>query len=190
MIRRPPSINRTRRRLLGAAIASGSTFAVNGWAQTSENYWAMPRALWLQRPETGEEARVVYWQDGRLLSDGYSRACTLLRDVRANQAVQMDLTLLDVICGAQGWFRAYGYDLPFTINSGYRTIETNRLLLPEGAAHNSLHTVGRACDGRVAGVPTEYLGRLALYLRGGGVGIYLAKSFVHMDTGRLRAWRG
>ena len=187
---RRSDVRSVRRRLLGALIAGSSLLAREGRAQTAENFLSLPRYLWLQRAETGEEIKVIYWQDGQLVEQGYVMACVLLRDVRANQGVRMDLALLDVLCGAQNWFRAYGYHLPFTVSSGYRTAETNRALAPEGAVYNSLHVAGRACDGKVVGVPADYLGRLALHLRGGGVGIYAGKGFVHIDTGRIRTWRG
>jgi uncharacterized protein YcbK (DUF882 family) len=150
------------------------------------DFWSLPRELWLQRRDSGEEVRTVYWQDGALIPQEYDRICRLLRDVRANKAVQMDPVLLDVLCGAQGWFKANGFDVPLLVNSGYRTMATNAAT--EGASKDSQHMRGKACDWRVSGVPADYLGKVAIYLAGGGVGIYSGMRFVHTDTGRIRVW--
>lgn len=58
----------------------------------------------------------------------------------------------------------------------------------EGVAAGSLHMVGRAVDIRLADVPLDRLRRSALSARLGGVGYYPASNFVHVDTGRVRAW--
>lgn len=154
----------------------------------ASNFWDRPRELWLYRKSTGDQVRAVYWADGRLVPDGYVRICRLLRDVHAQQAVQMDLVLLDIMRGIFGWFETYGFVRPIIINSGFRTMHTNAQT--EGAARNSMHTYGKATDLWMQGVSTEYMGKLGVYLSGGGVGYYASKNFVHIDSGRLRVWRG
>jgi uncharacterized protein YcbK (DUF882 family) len=57
-----------------------------------------------------------------------------------------------------------------------------------GVAKRSLHMQGRAIDVRVPRVSTERLYQAAKELRGGGVGLYRKSRFVHLDTGRVRAW--
>jgi uncharacterized protein YcbK (DUF882 family) len=47
---------------------------------------------------------------------------------------------------------------------------------------------GRAIDVRMTGFATRRLRDLALSLRSGGVGYYARSDFVHLDTGRPRAW--
>jgi uncharacterized protein YcbK (DUF882 family) len=47
---------------------------------------------------------------------------------------------------------------------------------------------GQAIDIRLADVPLAQLRDAALSMRGGGVGYYLQSDFVHVDTGRVRAW--
>lgn len=148
----------------------------------------MPRELWLRRKATGEVAREVYWFDGNLNVNGYNKICWLLRDVRAGQAVQMSLTLLDVLRGMQGWLSSYRLDRPLITTSGYRTFSTNEAT--EGSAHNSLHTQARAWDGYIDGVSAESVARFGAYLAGGGVGFYAHRSFVHLDDGRRRIWQG
>jgi uncharacterized protein YcbK (DUF882 family) len=63
-------------------------------------------------------------------------------------------------------------------------------LVTESVARSSLHVSGKACDFRIPGVSAEYTGKLCRYLQGGGVGVYQDKGFVHVDTGRVRQWRG
>ena len=57
-----------------------------------------------------------------------------------------------------------------------------------GVARRSLHLDGRAIDLRLADVPLASLRDAALELRAGGVGFYRSEGFVHLDTGRPRAW--
>jgi len=108
--------------------------------------------------------------------------------VRAGQAVQMSVVLLDILCGIQGFLRAYGHSIPLLTTSGYRSPATNASI--EGAVRSSMHIQGRAWDGRMQGVPADLLARIATYLQGGGVGLYQGRGFLHVDDGRLRFWRG
>jgi uncharacterized protein YcbK (DUF882 family) len=47
---------------------------------------------------------------------------------------------------------------------------------------------GRAIDVRLPGTPLPVLHRAAKALQRGGVGYYAQSDFVHVDTGRVRAW--
>ena len=47
---------------------------------------------------------------------------------------------------------------------------------------------GRAIDVRLPGVPLTELRDAGLSLGAGGVGFYPREQFVHLDTGRVRAW--
>jgi uncharacterized protein YcbK (DUF882 family) len=49
---------------------------------------------------------------------------------------------------------------------------------------------GKALDIRLQGVTCARLRDLALDSARGGVGYYRASNFVHIDTGRVRAWAG
>lgn len=130
----------------------------------------------------------MYFADGKLIQDGYVEACRVMRDVSANEAVQMSPVLLDILCGMQGFTAANNYKAPLITTSGYRSPATNAAT--EGAVRNSFHTQGRAWDGLMPGVSGELLASIALYLQGGGVGLYRGKGFLHIDDGRLRFWRG
>jgi uncharacterized protein YcbK (DUF882 family) len=81
----------------------------------------------------------------------------------------------------------HGIHLPIIVTSGYRSEKTNE---DAGGVRDSAHLRGGACDLYVEGVPVEYLKDLALYLQGGGVGIYPGSGFIHVYDGKLRSWRG
>ncbi|KWU17767.1 YcbK family protein [Burkholderia cenocepacia] len=156
------------------------------------DFWDRPRELNIQRG--GEHLKLVYWRDGQIVPEGYWAACRLLRDVRANQMTYMDPAALDILRGLLGYYEAWGWNQPVIINSGFRTASTNNSLLSEGAAKNSMHLYGRAIDLHMEGIPVAHLMQLGLYFRRGGVGFYPPTNrrigFVHLDTGRLRTWRG
>lgn len=150
------------------------------------DFWSQPRSLWLKRVATGEEIRQVYFANGQIVWPGYQAVCTLLRDVQAQQAVQMDLVLLDILCGVQGVLAGHGVHAPLHTHSGFRTPKTNNAL--ENASRSSQHLQGKAWDGGVPGVHSEFFSRAAIYLRGGGVGLYRSQQFTHLDSGNLRFW--
>lgn len=155
-------------------------------AQSQDNFWDKPRQIYLHRTQTGENARIVYFQDGKLNEQGYRLACYLLRDVRQNEVINMDLRLLDLICAVQAWLNYYGFSGPIRVTSGYRTNKTNSGL--EGAAKNSMHLYGKAIDFTVPGLSPAALAQIAAQFRAGGIGIYPSQNFIHLDTGGVRVW--
>ncbi len=181
---------------MGAATFSNPILAKTGFLlpqnyandQVAAEFWAQPRILNLYRPATGEHQVICYWRDGAIDIQGYREVCHMLRDVHANQTVAMDVRLLNLIRGMQGWLEiAYGIRDPYYINSGYRTIHTNDLT--EGSVKNSFHTRAMASDGKVPGLPIEYLGKLIAAFQGGGVGFYINRhQFIHKDVGGVRYW--
>lgn len=183
----PPLGAMTRRSaLLGAALLPMLSRAQA--PAIDPDYWNRPRALWLQRQQTGESVQEVYFADGQVQWAGYTRVCQLLRDVTANVAVQIDVVLLDALCGAQGYLRAFGVQVPWVVTSGHRTAKTNAAT--EGAAKDSLHVLGRATDGFLPGLKTEHQAGLARMYLQGGLGWYPSRGFIHLDSGRVRSWRG
>ncbi|MGS1117403.1 YcbK family protein [Castellaniella sp. UC4442_H9] len=176
-----------RRFLLNASglVAAATMFPHVLFAQ---GFWEQPRYLHIKRAQTGETVRETYWADGRIVRPGYERICHVLRDVQAGVAGQMTLRVLDILAGTQGWFRAYGQDRLIIATSGKRTPATNRAT--EGAAKDSQHMHDNAVDFLIDGVPTSYLSKLGLYLRGGGIGWYPNRHFVHVDGGWIRFWKG
>ncbi|HYG88977.1 MAG TPA: DUF882 domain-containing protein [Azospirillum sp.] len=143
------------------------------------------RRLRLYNTVTGESFDDVYWSEGRGLVEALARIDWLLRDPFADRCKPIDLELLHRLSTLQ---RASGRVGPFEVLSGYRSPETNRRLVTEGAARQSQHLFGRAVDLRLPGVRPRDLYRLALSLGSGGTGYYPRRGFVHLDTGPKRHW--
>ena len=182
----------SRRRFLkgSAAITAGVMAGVFSTSALPNDFWSQPRSIWMVNAQTREEVRATYFSDGTINEREYLALCNIMRDTHAGVAAYIDPVLLDIFSGTQGWFRQAGQERVLVLNSGYRTKSTNARVLKEGAARNSLHMEGRAGDIWIPDVPTDYLARLGVYLRGGGVGYYPSKRFVHVDTGGLRVWTG
>ena len=98
----------------------------------------------------------------------------------------MDIGLFNLLYGLQEWARAFTSDPLLTLNSGHRTARRNAHI--EGAAKDSQHIYGKAADFTMRGVTLDQLNAMARYFRVGGVGSY--RSFIHVDTGRVRFWQG
>jgi uncharacterized protein YcbK (DUF882 family) len=74
---------------------------------------------------------------------------------------------------------ARGYaNIPFIINSGYRTVEHN---IKVGGVKNSAHTIGKAADIRCTNT-AEALRIIWACSQAGFSRIGLAKGFVHVDS--------
>lgn len=160
------------------------------------DFWVKPRTLSVVRPASGERARVLYWRDGEIIDSAYQELCHLLRDVNGKATAPIDPKLLETLWGTQAFIARYGLEQPLEILSGYRTAASNRRLIESGvpAARQSLHTVGKAADIRVANLNEEVLGGLVKSFRQGGVGFYYRSGpkggWIHADTGLNRTWKG
>lgn len=145
------------------------------------------RALAFDNLHTGERLHAVYWSDGRYLASGRKEINWVLRDFRTDQVHPIDPAVLDLLHALQNRLECRG---PFEVISGYRSPATNAMLAAttEGVARHSLHMQGQAIDIRLAHVPLVTLHRAAVSLRAGGVGLYRASDFVHVDVGRVRYW--
>lgn len=164
-------------------VASPSAAQSKDWRQY---LLAGERSIFMGRD--GPARRIRYCtEDGLLDSDGYGAACSLLRDVHANKLVMMDPRLLDVLCGIQRWMEYNGRRSTIEILSGFRTQQTNASL--EGAAKNSMHLYGKAADIFISGASSAQVGAMVQQFNSnGGTGVYLARGFVHVDTGAARTW--
>ena len=145
------------------------------------------RRINLVVPRTGERLEAIYAIRGNYVPDVMQRVNRLLRDVRADEARAMDPRLLDIMSDAQ---RLLGHDRPFSVISGYRSRRTNDALRrrSRGVAKNSYHTRGMAADLRMKGVDAATLEAAGRELGRGGVGLYTASGFVHLDSGPVRRW--
>lgn len=185
-----PLISRRRFLKSSVAITAGIMAGVFSTSALPNDFWSQPRSIWMVNAKTGEQVRATYFSDGAIIEREYLALCNIMRDTHAGITAYIDPVLLDIFSGTQGWFRQAGQERVLVLNSGYRAKSTNARALKEGAARNSLHMEGRAGDIWIPDVPTEYLARLGVYLRGGGVGYYPSKRFVHVDSGGVRVWTG
>jgi uncharacterized protein YcbK (DUF882 family) len=179
----------SRRRVLEAggwaALSAAGVLADSAGArETLET-----RRIALKNLHTPETLDLVFRRGPQYVPEALRAVQVLLRDYRSGEQHPIDPGLLDYLYDVA---RAAGADPVFSVISGYRSPETNRMLheRSNGVASKSLHMVGRAIDVRLAGVGCADLAAHALGMQRGGVGYYRQSDFVHLDTGKFRSWRG
>lgn len=187
-------MNGHRRRILKTGALAAGALAAGLWrARRAEAGPAVvPQAskrIAFRNLHTPESLEVEFFRDGDYVPEALSAIQVLLRDFRNGEQHPIDPPLLDYL---HDLARSAGVDPQFHVISGYRSPVTNALLHEHsnGVARNSLHMQGRAIDVRLAGIDCAQLAGLALDMARGGVGYYRSSDFVHLDTGRIRSWRG
>jgi uncharacterized protein YcbK (DUF882 family) len=184
-----PPVDLTRRRLLKGALLAASALIAARYAGRAEAAME-PRRLALLNTHTGESLELDYFAGGGYLPAALSQLNHVLRDHRTNEEGSIDPALFDVLHEVAQTACA---DASFEVISGFRSASSNELLRAQGGggvARNSLHLKGMAIDVRLRGVGCSRLKDVALQLARGGVGYYAKSDFVHLDTGRVRTWRG
>jgi uncharacterized protein YcbK (DUF882 family) len=173
-------------RVTGIAAAT-ATLAPAASALAMLTAPATPRRLKFYNLHTSERLDIVYFEKGRYIPQALSEIDFILRDYRQNVVKPIVPALLDLVAAIRHKLHS---DAEVAIISGYRTPQTNAMLAArsDGVAHHSLHMDGLALDWRVPGRTLEQLHRVALAMRGGGVGYYPVSDFVHTDVGRVRYW--
>ena len=182
----PASIDRRRfLRIAGIAAATASLAPASALAMLTAP--ARPRHVKFYNLHTSEKLDIVYYEKGRYIPQALAEIDYILRDYRQNVVKPMSPALIDLVTAIRGKLRT---DAEVEIISGYRTAQTNAMLAvrSDGVAHHSLHMDGLALDWRVPGRTLDQLHRVALAMRGGGVGYYPSSDFVHTDVGRVRYW--
>jgi uncharacterized protein YcbK (DUF882 family) len=191
MRRTPPSPvpDSTRRTLLGAALAAPALWIAGAGRAAWAADLPVTRELSLLNTHTGETLLTRYFEAGQYLPRALSQLDHLLRDHRSGDAHPIDPKLFDVLFQVA---TRNGREPRFQVISGYRSPASNSKLRSrsQGVAERSLHLEGRAIDVRLSGVSCSKLRDVALSLACGGVGYYASSDFVHLDTGRVRAWTG
>jgi len=180
-------MTRLSRRGFVAAFATAAAVPLAAAPRRAEAAATAPRVLRFDHLHTGERLELEYFAAGSYLPDALDAANRLLRDFRTGHVGAIDPQLLDLLHRLAA---ATNTQRPFQIISGYRSPATNELLRGKsrGVATHSLHMTGQAIDIRLADVPLAALRDIALAARAGGVGYYPGSNFVHVDTGRVRAW--
>lgn len=138
---------------------------------------------------TGEQLNISYFIQERYLPEALEKINYILRDHRTGEIKPMDIRLLDLLHAISEEVQP---NSPFQIVSGYRSPSTNEMLRRQrrGVAKNSLHMEGKAVDIRLPDLSPASLRRVAAGMERGGVGYYPRLSFVHLDVGEVRYWRG
>lgn len=182
-----PNLVRRRELLTFGAAAGLAAIAAPAWAKGLD-IWEPRRAV-LDNLHTGEKFSEVYYANGSYLPDALAEATRVMRDWRTGDEHFIDPGLFDALHAIGGKLETRA---PFQIISGYRSPRTNAMLRgkSKGVAEHSQHSVGKAIDVRVPGVELSNLRGAAVAVGAGGVGFYPVSNFVHVDTGRVRQWRG
>ena len=149
------------------------------------------RTLTLHHVHTDEDLTITYKKNGQYDDEALKKINWIMRDWRKNEAVTMDREEIDLL-----WqlYQEVGAKEAIHIICGYRAPATNEMLRgrskKSGVARNSQHTLGKAIDFYIPGVPLDKLRETAMKLQGGGVGYYPTSGspFVHLDVGNVRAW--
>ena len=182
-----PHLNR-RQLLKAGLLASMVCLApLPAWARYGLTDY-QERSLSLLNTHTGERIKqIVYWEQGSYIPDALHDINYVLRDHRTDEVHSIDPKTLDLMVALSKRVEAKN---PFEIISGYRSPQTNSALRSssQGVAKNSYHMQGKAVDLRLRGVPLKVVRNAARTLQMGGVGYYPKSDFVHIDTGRVRAW--
>lgn len=180
----------SRRNFIGLLLVSGPViFRPKSVLAAVADLTTMERSLSLYNPNTKEDFNGIYWRDGGYIGDALSDLNHIMRDIRTDDVKQIDTHLLDLLTAISIKLKPKE---PFHVISGYRSPETNAILRKRGrgAAKNSYHIKGQAVDIRLPGFRTSLLRRTAYELKGGGVGYYPYRRFVHIDVGPVRYWNG
>ena len=173
----------SRRLFLGAGlVVAGGLISPAARAARVE-----PRRLSFYNTHTGEKLSATYWEDGAYVPGALTLINYILRDFISHTELPIDRRLLDLLAALHCKLDSRE---PFQIISGYRSPATNAWLYAhtDGVDKNSFHMKGMAIDIRLRDVPLRDLRRGAIKLGYGGVGIYPASNFVHVDTGPMRYW--
>lgn len=182
-------INTTRRRLLAAA--SGTALFCGFPMVARATFVSTPaRNLAMDHTHTREQIALTYAVGTRYVPEALADLDHFLRDHYSGDIGNMDPGLYDIMHALRVSLKAR---TPYQIISGYRSPHTNERLRTTrggGVARRSLHMDGKAIDLRIPGVPLKELRDAALELKAGGVGYYPGSNFVHVDTGRVRSWKG
>ncbi len=189
MTLRVRQVGLSRRRFLGASATSALAVALGLPAAHADDLPTPARWIELFNTHTSDTLRVVYRSATGFVPAALERLQWVLRDHRANESAPIDPQLFDQL---HAFAATAGVEPRYQIISGYRSPHTNAALAAagRGVARQSLHMQGRAVDVRLQGVPCDVLRDAALAAACGGVGYYPASDFVHLDTGRVRAWSG
>jgi uncharacterized protein YcbK (DUF882 family) len=177
----------SRRRALGMLAGAAVGLAASRTLGAASAAVGGERRLAFIHTHTKESLELVYSGPAGYLPASLKKVNEFLRDFRTSDVHAIDPNLLDLLHTLARTVRS---SEPFHVISGYRSPRTNAQLRSHssGVARYSLHMEGKAIDIRLPGTRLAHVRDSALALKLGGVGYYPGSDFVHVDTGRVRAW--
>lgn len=186
----PPSSLRRRFLQGSGALLAGTVLAplapARAWAEANGG---STRVLRLHNVHTAESGVFPFFQAGNRAPAVLAKLQHFFRDFRTGHEHPLDNGLFDLLHEVAV---TLDRDPEFEVICGYRSPKTNEYLrgrsTSSGVAQHSLHLEGRAVDVRMVGVRVKQLHAAGRSLQRGGVGLYTASQFVHLDTGRVRHW--
>ena len=134
-----------------------------------------------------ERLRVRYRNaDGSYDAEALAQIARFFRSRSDGRSGPLSLRLIELIDFVQD----RDPSITWTLVSGYRSPDFNSALRSKGrrVAQASLHTEGLAADLQPSGGDLQHLWLSLRELQVGGVGLYQAEGFIHLDTGRPRFW--
>jgi uncharacterized protein YcbK (DUF882 family) len=177
-----------------AAVTNGSLLRPNQGVTVLGNV----RRLHLVHPFSGEEFNEVYWRNGQYNDQALQQLNFLMRDRNGGDVQsQMDPALFDLLYDLK--YRI-GYNGPLHVISGYRSANRSPVRKTAGgktktkrfgvtaSSSNSLHGQGLAADIRIPDWDLRAVGKVAIAMERGGVGMYAHNHHLHLDTGPARSW--
>ena len=182
-----PAAEISRRSLLTGVAGAGLIAAVGLSPKVAAAAVRPERRIKVRNVHNGESFDGVYWRGGVYDRGALYRLNVVLRDTHNNQVARIDPKVLDVLSNIH---RVLHSRQPFEVHCGYRSPETNEMLVRAGlgAAQESFHLKGMAMDVSLPDRDWIWIGRAALAQKAGGVGIYPRAGFVHVDVGPVRHW--
>ena len=173
---------------LGLITAVAAIVPVNTAASVTD-FLSDERCLYLHNLHTKETLDVVYWKNGKYLTEPLNQINHIFRDHYNGSVIPIKTELMDLLSAIQNKMESRE---PYQLISGYRSPATNNRLRKQNkkVAKKSLHMKGKAADIRMPGHKLKELRQVAYELKGGGVGYYKRSNFVHIDVGSVRFWHG
>ena len=144
----------------------------------------------LYNTKTKEKLSVTFWRNDWFDLDAFAEIEHFMRDWREGKTHPIDPYLIQILYDIK---EGTGSNKELVITSAYRTYKTNEWLRRHprySASKKSLHMHGRAVDFYVPDTRLSSIRKAAQTLHSGGVGYYPSMSFVHVDTGPVRYWKG
>ena len=148
--------------------------------------------LMIHNPHTNEDIHVRFFGPSGYDMGGVQQINHIWRDWRQESSPQIDPRLFWAMAAVRTSAMKDGHSGKVILLSGYRTLDTTRLLRSQGvkAALSSQHMNAAAMDITMEGIPADTIAGFVEWLGVGGTGYYPRNNFTHADSGPVRQWRG